>query len=82
MPRLRRVGLKTYRQHRLEMLDDGHEGWVVAIHAPDDGGQVTLRNHVPSGLVQLLEEARQQVDRRLDPRPLDAVAPGTSSPRP
>ena len=42
------------------------EGWTVAIHPP--GGQpcAVLRNTVPSGLAILIEEAKQQVDRRLD----------------
>ncbi|WP_149535600.1 hypothetical protein [Siccirubricoccus phaeus] len=71
MERPRRVSLKTYRHHRLEVLDDGHHGWMVAIHAPRGGERTVLRNHVPSGLEQLLEEARLHVDRRLDPWPLD-----------
>lgn len=61
------MGLRSYRNHRLEVADDGAEGWVVAIHAPGGGpDRVALRNRVPNGLAALLEEARTQIDRRLD----------------
>ena len=73
MPKVRRVGVHTYRAHRLEVLDDGGSGWTVSVYAQastaDDArrtSMVTLRNTVPNGLDVLLEEAKQQVDRALD----------------
>src|SRR3712207_1442339 len=63
---LRRVGIRTYRNHRLEVLDDGADGWAVAIHVAGEGRTVVLRNSVPNGLDVLLAEARARVDRRLD----------------
>lgn len=73
MPRVRRVGVHTYRAHRFEVSDDGGSGWTVAVYAEarttDDArrsSMVMLRNTVPNGLDLLLEEARQQVDRALD----------------
>lgn len=63
----RRLGFRTYRNHRLELLDDGAEGWIVTVRGPDGGGVLTmLRNRVPNGLGTLIEEARREVDRRLD----------------
>jgi hypothetical protein len=73
MPRTRRIGVQTYRYHRLEILDDGGFGWMVAIYpgagtadAPPRGRGVTLRNNVPNGLPTLIEEARLRIDRALD----------------
>ncbi len=63
----RRVGMRHYRRYRLEMLDDGAEGWAVTIHPPAGAeGRVVLRNKVPSGLSVLVEEAEGHVDRLLD----------------
>jgi hypothetical protein len=64
----RRVGFRTYRDHRLELLDDGAEGWVVKVRAPGvtGGPCLMLHNRVPNGLSVLVEEARREVDRRLD----------------
>ena len=70
---VRRVGVHTYRAHRLEVVDDGGTGWTVTIYglgtASDDRPAmrgVRLRNAVPNGLPMLIEEAKQQVDRALD----------------
>jgi hypothetical protein len=59
---------QTYRDHKLELRDDGGTGWTVAIHPPPGSGAPpeTLRNHMPLGLNGLLAEARRRVDRRLD----------------
>ncbi|RYG63560.1 hypothetical protein EON80_20985 [bacterium] len=65
------VALKSYRNHRLEVLDDGGDGWVVTIYEPQGGNSTTLRNRVPSGLSFLMEEAEAIIDRRLDFRPWD-----------
>ena len=73
MPRPARVGLRTYRNHRLEVRDDGGEGWCVVIHAlGDDARPEVLRNRVPNGFGTLMGEARRLVDQRLDGR---ATAP-------
>jgi hypothetical protein len=67
MPELRRVSMQTYRYHRIELLDDGSDGWVVRIHAEGGGtAAVVLRNAVPNGLPVLLSEAKARVDRHLD----------------
>jgi hypothetical protein len=65
------VSLKSYRNHRLEVLDDGGDGWVVTIYEPQCGKSATLRNRVPSGLKFLVAEAEATIDRRLDVRPWD-----------
>ncbi len=73
MPRPRRLGVRTCRNHRLEVQDDGGQGWSVTIHGagPDDSPprRVVLRNAVPNGLEALLNEARRRVDRCLDGSP-------------
>ena len=69
MPRSATVQLRTHRHHRLEVRDDGGEGWCVVIHAPGDGARPEiLRNRVPNGLGTLMGEARRLVDQRLDGR--------------
>lgn len=72
MPRQYVVDVRSYRGHRLEVQDDGGDGWRVVVHAPR-GARVpsveTLRNSVPGGLGELLGEARRRVDRRLDGEP-------------
>jgi hypothetical protein len=55
-----------YRAHRLVARGAMPEGWTVAIHPPDGQPRAVLRNTVPAGLAILIEEAKQQVDRRLD----------------
>ena len=69
MQHLRQVEIRTYRGCRLEILDDGGDGWAVAIYAADAPGRVLLRNHAPHGLAQLLAEAEARVDRRLQKAP-------------
>lgn len=61
----RQVEVRTYRDSRLEVLDDGGDGWTVAIYASDGTGRVLLRNRTPHGLAQLLKEAEAHVNRRL-----------------
>lgn len=67
MPRPTQVGLRTYRNHRLEVRDDGGDGWCVVIHAPGRGAlqPEVLRNRVPNGLGILMDEARRRVDQKL-----------------
>lgn len=55
-----------YRAHRLVARGVAPTGWMVSIHPPGGQPRAVLRNTVPNGLAILLEEARQQVDRRLD----------------
>jgi hypothetical protein len=69
MRRWRRVAVRTYRAHRLEILDDSGQGWAVAIHATDPPGRALIRNTVPHGLEALLDEARRRIDLRLDGPP-------------
>lgn len=58
-----------YRAHRLEAARTRGSGWAVAIRPPAGGDVARMRNRVPGGLDLLLEEARRQVDRRLDGAP-------------
>jgi hypothetical protein len=68
MQGMTRVGLRTYRAHRLEVWDDAGAGWCVVIYRPVAARRRTeaLRNHMPNGLEDLMEEARRRVDRALD----------------
>jgi hypothetical protein len=54
-----------YRAHRLVARGATPTGWTVSIHPPDGQPHAVLRNTVPHGLAILIEEAKQQVDRRL-----------------
>ena len=63
MPRETTVMLKTYRGWRIEVRDDGGQGWLAIIREPQTGLATTLRNRVPQGLEPLLAEARSRVDR-------------------
>jgi hypothetical protein len=74
MPRATAVQVCIYRDHRLELRDDGGTGWTVAIYAPcgRNAPLEVLRNSVPNGLATLLAAVRWQVDRRLDGGPGDA----------
>jgi hypothetical protein len=71
MPHATTVQVYTYRDHRLELRDDGGTGWTVAIYAPRgrNAPPELLRNSAPNGLAILLAAVRRQVDRRLDGRP-------------
>jgi hypothetical protein len=60
---LNTVMVRSYRNCRLEIQDDGGEGWIVRVHDADGLASCTLRNRVPNGLEPLLAEARAQVDR-------------------
>ncbi len=75
MARSSGVQVRTYRDHKLELRDDGGTGWAVAIHPPPGSGAPpeTLRNRMPLGLNGLLAEARRRVDRRLDGAPLGSM---------
>ncbi|SDB73556.1 hypothetical protein [Belnapia rosea] len=55
-----------YRAHRLVARGATPTGWTVAIYPPDGQPRAVLRNTVPHGLAVLIEEAKLQVDRRLD----------------
>jgi hypothetical protein len=65
------IQIHSYRGHRIEVRDDGGDGWAVAVHPRpgDHGAPETLRSGMPNGLAGLLAEARRQVDRRLDAGP-------------
>jgi hypothetical protein len=58
-----------YRAHRLLVRGTAGAGWVVAIRPPGGQPLSRVRNRVPAGLDVLLDEARRQVDRRLDGAP-------------
>ena len=62
--------VRTHRDHRLELRDDGGTGWTVAIY-PLRGGAPpeVLRDGAPKGLAALLAEAERRVDRRLEGAP-------------
>ena len=62
------IQVHTYRGHRIEVRDDGGDGWAVVVHPRpgDHGAPETLRSGTPNGLAGLLAQARRQVDRRLD----------------
>lgn len=65
MQHQRQLEVRTYRDCRLEIVDDGGDGWMVAIYASDTPNRILLRNRVPHGLATLLKEAETYVDRRL-----------------
>lgn len=73
MPRARRIGIRMYRGHRLEVVDDGGSGWAVSVYGARQSAraraQLTLRNAVPNGLEELLQQAHQYIDRVLDGPP-------------
>ena len=58
------VEVRSYRDCRLQILDDGGEGWLVVVHTPDPRDQLVLRNSVPHGLAVLIREAEEYVNRR------------------
>ncbi|WP_043342623.1 hypothetical protein [Belnapia moabensis] len=62
----RQVGIENHRDHRIEVQDDGAEGWILTIYDPKAFEKSTLRCSVPDGLTTLLNEARSRIDRRLD----------------
>jgi hypothetical protein len=68
MRRERGIQIHSYRGHRIEVRDDGGDGWAVVVHPRlgDRGAAATLRSGMPNGLAGLLAEARRRVDRRLD----------------
>ena len=71
MPRLRQIEFQTFRNYRLEVDDDGGDGWLVTIYDPDLTDRSVLRTSVPGGLAELLDEAHARIDRRLDGRSWD-----------
>lgn len=70
MQHMKRVEIRSYRNARLEIMDDGGDGWAVAIYIADEPDHRMLRNCVPHGLVVLLSEAEAYVDRRLHGSPV------------
>lgn len=64
--RAKTVLIQTYRTCRLEVQDDGGDGWIVHVRDAKGAIKATLRNRVPSGLDVLLSEARGQVDRHAE----------------
>ncbi|SDB74624.1 hypothetical protein [Belnapia rosea] len=69
MLRPSQVKLQTHRGYRLEVKDDGGDGWMVTIYTPDSSDKSVLRTSVPDGLTGLLDEARSHIDRRVDGQP-------------
>lgn len=63
--RMRQVDVRAYRNARLEIMDDGGDGWAAAIYITGEPGRHMLRNRVPHGLAGLLQEAEARVDRHL-----------------
>lgn len=62
----RRVEIRTYRSHRLEVLDDRRSGWQVVIYAAHGGGRVAqLQDPSAASLDRLLKDARNRIDRVL-----------------
>ena len=57
------VFVQSYLGCRLEVQDDGGDGWIVRVHDAKKGVSFTLRNRVPTGLEPLLAEARERIDR-------------------
>ena len=66
MQHLRQVEVRTYRDSQLEILDDGGDGWVIAVYIPGVPNPFRLRNCVPHGLEVLVQEAETMVDLRFD----------------
>ena len=67
MPTLRRVEIRTYRSHRLEVYDDGRTGWRIHIHALPRRAEVhRLEDPAPGGLPALIARAQRRVDCLLD----------------
>ena len=63
-----RIGMHVHRNYRLEVRDDGGDGWIVVVHAPPTATatKTTLRNDASNGLGTLLTEARTHVDRLIE----------------
>lgn len=70
MQNMKRMEIRSYRNARLEIMDDGGDGWAVAIYIADEPSRRMLRNRVPHGLAVLLSEAEAYVDRRMNDGPL------------
>ena len=56
MRRERGIQVHTYRGYRIEVRDDGGDGWAVVVHPRpgDHGAPETLRSGMPNGLAGLL----------------------------
>jgi hypothetical protein len=63
MTRPNTVLVRSHLGCRLEVQDDGGQGWIVRVYDRAGAMSLTLRNRVPNGLEPLLAEARHQVDR-------------------
>ena len=59
------IKVRSCRDARSEIRNDGGNGWTVAVHTPDTPNVLLPRNRIPQGLAQLLDEAKAYVDRRL-----------------
>ena len=70
MQRQRHVETRQYKGCQIEILDDGGDGWVVAIHSPREAKPTRLSNRVPHGLSELLALAQEHVDRRAGSVPM------------
>lgn len=66
MPRSTSIQIHSYRGYRIEVRDDGGDGWEVVVYPrpSDRGAPEALRSGMPGGLAGLLAEARLRVDRR------------------
>ena len=63
---LQEVSVRHYRLYRISIRDDGGEGWNIRVYPPNGEDGWELRSGVPGGLDELLSQARQSIDRRLD----------------
>jgi hypothetical protein len=63
MTRPNTVLVRSHLGCRLEVQDDGGQGWIVRVYDSRGGVSLTLRNRVPNGLEPLLAEARERVDQ-------------------
>ncbi len=64
--RLHQVSVQHYRLYRISIRDDGGEGWIIRVYPPSGEDGWELQSSVPGSLDELLSEARQRIDRRLD----------------
>ena len=58
--------MRHYRLYRIPIRDDGGEGWNIRVYPPSGEDGWELQSSVPGGLDELLSQARQRIDRRLD----------------
>ncbi len=63
---LRQFSVRHYPLSHLSMREDGGDGWNVRVYPPSGKDAWEMQCSVPDGLNELLAEARQRIDRRLD----------------